>query len=187
MNIERLRPDHASAYRALMLEAYARDPDAFTASVEERGPLPLSWWEARVSEDADARELVIGGFEGVHLAGVAGLSFESRPKLRHKATLFGMYVHASARKRGLGRRLVHAALHSARERSGIEVVQLTVTEGNRAAHALYEACGFVAFGVEPLAVACGAGYSGKVHMWIAVERPSNASIAIAPREVAPRG
>ena len=187
MIIERLRPDHACAYRALMLEAYARDPDAFTASVEERGPLPLSWWEARICEDPSARELVIGGFEGERLAGVAGLSFESRPKLRHKAALFGLYVHASARKRGLGRRLVDAALDSARERSGIKVVQLTVTEGNRAAHALYEACGFVAFGVEPLAVACGAGYAGKVHMWVAVERASNASIAIASREVMQRG
>ncbi|MGI9025713.1 MAG: GNAT family N-acetyltransferase, partial [Burkholderiaceae bacterium] len=158
MNIERLRPVHASAYRALMLEAYARYPDAFTASVDERGPLPLSWWEARIADDPDARELVIGAFEGEQLVGVAGLSFESRPKLRHKATLFGMYVHASARKRGLGRRLVRAALESARDRSRIKVVQLTVTEGNRPAHALYEECGFVAFGVEPLAVESGAGY-----------------------------
>ncbi len=187
MNIERLRPVHASAYRALMLEAYARDPDAFTASVDERGPLPLSWWEARVCEDPRARELVVGGFEGERLVGVAGLSFESRPKLRHKATLFGMYVHANARKRGLGRRLVHATLDSARDRSGIKVVQLTVTEGNRPAQALYEDCGFVAFGIEPLAVASGAGYAGKVHMWIAVERASHASMAIASREDTQRG
>lgn len=187
MNVERLRPVHASAYRALMLEAYARDPDAFTASVDEREPLPLSWWEARVSEDPYARELVVGGFEGARLVGVAGLSFELRPKLRHKATLFGMYVHTSARKRGLGRGLVHAALDSARDRRGIRVVQLTVTEGNRPAQALYEDCGFVAFGVEPLAVESGSGYAGKVHMWIAVERASNASMAVASPEEMRRG
>lgn len=88
-----------------------------------------------------------------------------RAKARHKATLFGMMVPEAARGRGIGRALVEAALALARARGGVLLVNLTVTEGNAAAQALYERCGFVAFGVEPLAVAVDATFVAKTHMW----------------------
>ena len=164
-SIQRLQPGHAAAYRALMLDAYGRHPDAFTSSVAEREPLPLSWWEERLSADAQAPAVVLGAFTGAALAGAAGLSFEQREKARHKATLFGMYVPQQHRRSGLGRDLVLATLAEARARPGIRVVQLTVTQGNDAAQALYERCGFIPFGVEPMAVAIAGGFVNKVHMW----------------------
>lgn len=165
MTLRRLGSSDAPRYRELMLEAYALHPDAFTSSVEERTALPLSWWEKRLGADPQAAELVMAAFHEGQLAGVAGLSFERREKVRHKATLFGMYVPAGFRQRGLGRRLVHAVLAVARERPGIKLVQLTVTQGNTSAQALYESCGFTTFGVEPFAVAVGTGFVSKVHMW----------------------
>lgn len=161
----RLTPSDAPAYRALMLEAYALHPDAFTSSVAERAALPLAWWQARLDEAPLARELVLGAWSGAELAGVAGLSFDARDKARHKATLFGMYIPARFRGGGHGRSLVLAALDGARARAGVELVQLTVTQGNRAAQALYESCGFITFGLEPFAVALERGYVAKVHMW----------------------
>jgi GNAT superfamily N-acetyltransferase len=137
MNPVRLAPSHAAAYRNLMLEAYAQHPDAFTSSVQERAALPLSWWEARLSDASDASEIVFGSFVDGTLAGVAGLSFEHRDKTRHKATLFGMYVRDSCRGKGLGGQLVDEVLTCARTRAGVLLVQLTVTEGNlqlRAGH-----------------------------------------------------
>jgi RimJ/RimL family protein N-acetyltransferase len=53
----------------------------------------------------------------------------------------------------------------ARSRPGILLIQLTVTEGNLAALALYQRKGFVQFGLEPFAVAVGSGFVNKVHMW----------------------
>jgi RimJ/RimL family protein N-acetyltransferase len=172
MTIERLSPHHAPAYRALMLEAYARHPDAFTASVEERAGLPLAWWEARLAPGEMVDEMVFGALEGAELAGVAGLSFETRPKLRHKAGLFGMYVAPAWRARGRGLQLVQAVLAQARARPGIRQVQLTVSDGNAAAEALYARCGFVRFGVEPRAMALGDGFVAKVHMWCDLGPPS---------------
>lgn len=169
MNVQRLEPVHAPVYRALMLEAYESHPEAFTSSVGERAALPLSWWEGRLSQDTEAVELVIGSFQDHQLVGVAGLSFESREKVRHKATLFGMYVPSRARGHGVGAKLVLAALAEARSRPGIKLVQLTVTHGNRAAEALYQKHGFVQFGLEPLAVAIGNEYVSKVHMWRNIE------------------
>lgn len=172
--LRRLLPTDAPAYRALMLDAYARHPDAFTSSAAERAALPLAWWEARLAPGPDARECVIGAF--VHdgtaeaLAGVAGLSFEAREKVRHKATLFGMVVSPLHRGAGIGQALVEAALAEACARPDVHRVLLTVTEGNRAAEALYARCGFVAFGVEPQAVAVADGYVNKVHMACALVR-----------------
>ena len=169
MTIRRLVPEDAIAYRQLMLEAYERHPDAFTSSVSERAALPISWWESRLSEEQQASVVVFGAFDERQLVGVAGLSFETREKADHKATLFGMYVPAEFRHRGVGRELVLTALEHAKGRRRVKVVQLTVTDGNAAAQALYEHCGFVQFGLEPLAVAVGEQFVSKVHMWCNLE------------------
>jgi RimJ/RimL family protein N-acetyltransferase len=171
--IQRLEPEHAAVYRALMLQAYARHPEAFTSEVSERSDLPLSWWERRLSAEPRPQHMVFGAFADVEmageLAGVAGLSFETRPKLRHKAALFGMYVAPAFRQRGLGRALVNAVLAGAKARAGVKVIQLTVTQGNAKAIALYEACGFKPFGVEPFAMAVANGFVSKVHLWQEVD------------------
>ena len=54
-----------------------------------------------------------------------------------------LYVREAARRAGLGRALVEAALERARER-GCKRIELDVNEDNAAACALYEACGFLA-------------------------------------------
>ncbi len=165
MPIHRLTPTQASAYRALMLQAYALHPEAFTSSVTERSVLPLAWWQARLSESDAANDLVFGAFEGYELRGAAGLSFDTREKARHKATLFGMYVPTQFQGHGLGRQLVEAVLSYARSRAGVKLVQLTVTQGNAPAQTLYASCGFEVFGTEPMAVAVGDHFVNKVHMW----------------------
>lgn len=163
--VRRLAPPDAAAYRALMLEGYAGDPAGFTASVDERAGLPLAFWEARLACGDAAEQIVFGALVDGQLAGALGLAFERRPKLRHKARLFGMYVAPPARRRGLGRLLVEAALAAARARGGIVQVQLTVTDGNPAPQGLYARCGFRSFGSEPLAVLGAGGFVAQVHMW----------------------
>jgi ribosomal protein S18 acetylase RimI-like enzyme len=165
MTVKRLDRSHAAEYRALMLEAFELHPDAFISSHAERAALPLSAWELRLKPDPQPSELVLGAFRDDRLEGVVGLSFETREKARHKAHLIGMYVRAAFRRHGLARDLVQAALGEARSRPGVRLVQLMVTHGNRAAQALYESCGFVQYGLEPLAVAVGDGFVSKVHMW----------------------
>lgn len=174
MPIKRLDPSHVTEYRALMLEAFELHPDAFTSSFAERAALPLTKWESRLKTEPQAAELIFGAFEDGRLAGVVGLSFDSREKVRHKATLFGMYVPHRYRRHGLARQLVQATLAEARSRSGVKIVQLMVTHGNDAAQTLYEQCGFVQFGLEPFAVAVGDRFVSKVHMWCSINNESAA-------------
>lgn len=165
MTIRRLGVGDVPQYRQLMLEGYERHPEAFTSSVGERAALPASWWEARVGEAALPPSVVFGAFDEDRMVGVAGVSFETREKARHKATLFGMYVPPQFRHRGIGRRLVIAVLDHARSRPGVRLVQLTVTDINAEARTLYERCGFIEFGIEPIAVALGPSFVSNVHMW----------------------
>ena len=153
-----------------MLQAYADDPDVFTATVPEREPLPMEFWASRVSDDPDPGEMVFGAFLDDRLVGVAGLKLERRPRTMHKALLFGTRVLPEFRGQGIARALVEAVLEHARSMPGTRVVQLTVTESNAAAIQLYESCGFVRFGTEPFAIKVGERFASKVHMWCAVDQ-----------------
>jgi RimJ/RimL family protein N-acetyltransferase len=164
MQILRLLPSQASQYRALMLEAYKLHPTAFTSSHNERALLPLSWWEKRLAVSEPAEEVILGVWTEDVLSGIVGVQFENREKIRHKATLFGMYVPNQFQNRGYGRALVGAAIATASQRSGVTQMQLTVTEGNSAAIDLYKRAEFRQFGIEPKAVFVNGAYWGKIHM-----------------------
>ncbi|WLH45160.1 GNAT family N-acetyltransferase [Pseudomonas beijingensis] len=163
MNIRRLRASDALVYRELMLQAYALHPQAFTSSVSERAKLPINWWEARLGSRLD---VLLGAFVEQELVGIVGLALEPREKARHKALLFGMYVADAHRHQGLGHQLVQAALDEARRHTFLRLVQLTVTAGNDPALKLYQRCGFVLYGLEPMAIRMDDEYLDKIHMWL---------------------
>lgn len=167
MHVERLQPAHASAYRALMLEAYELAADAFTSTAAERAAEPESFWVRRIA-DAAGLSLALGAFDGTHLVGTVALEFTAKPKTRHKALVIGMYVRPAVRGQQVGGALLQAALLAAQQHPGIRMLTLTVTEGNEAAIGLYRRFGFEAFGVEPMAILTPDGFKGKVHMWRAM-------------------
>lgn len=164
IRVSPITASHVEAYRALMLEAYAAQPEAFTSTPEERAARPMSWWLERTGAGGGGDEIAFGAFVGGALAAAAGLAREGRAKTRHKAVLFGMYVAPAHRKLGLARRLVEAVVDHARALPGVDLLQLTVSEGNAAAIHLYERCGFVSYGVEPRAIRVGGRDIAKVHM-----------------------
>lgn len=164
MHIIPLTTEHAEAYRRLMLHGYRHAEDAFTSTYEERVPMPLSWWHQRLGDEhGECR--AFGALVDDEMVGAVALGFSERRKTRHKAYLIGLYVREAGRGKGAGRGLVAAVLDAARQRGGIRVVTLTVTEGNTPAIALYQAMGFETFGVEPMAMRSGDGFIAKLHMW----------------------
>lgn len=169
VRLRRLGTDDASEYRALMLEGYARFPRAFTSTVEERSSLPLGWWRARLEGGPDALQRVVGAFAGRTLVGVAGLRLHDRPRTRHKAWLYGMYVRPEAGASGVGRSLVGRIVGTAEALPDLSVLQLTVAEDNERARRLYESCGFRQFGLEPYANLLEGEVVALVHMWRSVD------------------
>ena len=167
--IRQLTQQDASAYRTLMLDAYARFSDAFTSTAEERQAKPLDWWGERIA-NPDGTSVAFGAFAGGALIGTVGLEFETRAKTRHKSLLFGMFIEPGHQGMRLGKELVEAALDHARTRPGSIVVQLMLTDGNETAQRLYESCGFTTFGIEPMGLFSDGVFRSKVHMWRRVDR-----------------
>lgn len=162
MHVAPLQPSDATRYRALMLEAYALAADAFTSTPQERAAEPDAWWVKRITH---AHSVVLGAFEGQELIGTVALEFSAKPKTQHKAHVLGMYVMPAFRATGAGRALLDGLITLAGQRPGIQVLNLTVTEGNDAAVNLYRSAGFEPFGTEPMAIRTPSGFKNKVYMW----------------------
>jgi len=165
IRIAALSAAHARQYRALMLHAYEHAADAFTSTVEERAREPESWWIQRIA-DPTGMAIAFGAFEGSELVGTVALEFSAKPKTKHKALVIGMYVMPEWRGNGAARALLQAAIDRCKSRGDILVMQLTVTDGNEPAMALYRNAGFRPFGTEPMAIRTPAGFRSKVHMWL---------------------
>jgi ribosomal protein S18 acetylase RimI-like enzyme len=162
MHIRRLEPQDAQPYRDLRLRGLREHPQAFTSSHEEDSRLPLAAAQQRLTSP---HQRFWGAYDGVTLCGIVGLDVGTRAKDRHKATVVGMFVAPECTGKGMGRALIEALLHDARK-SGIELLVLTVTEGNDAARRLYEQAGFRSFGIEPGAVRIDGRALAKNHMYL---------------------
>ena len=145
LEIRRLRPDEAAAFRALRLEALDRDMLTFASDPAEEAAKPERWFVERIEEG------VFGALVGGRLVGIAGYSRHPGAKQRHKAQLYGMYLHPDHRRQGLAGKLVAAVIEHARG-DGAEILLLASNAGNTAAIRLYELAGFRQYGVEPRAL-----------------------------------
>jgi RimJ/RimL family protein N-acetyltransferase len=162
MQIRRLGPDDALNYRALRIRALWEFPEAFTSSFEEDEKQPIEAWEVRLGGE---NMIFWGAFEGDTLCGMVGLERERRAKNRHKGTVIGMYVSQEYFGTGMGKALLDALLEGARD-LGLELLVLTVTEGNTVATNFYEAAGFRSFGIEPRAIKVDGRPYAKNHMYL---------------------
>lgn len=140
--IRALEPTDAAAYQATRLRALREDPDAFLSSYEEEQHQTLDETRARIETLRAAGGAIFGAFDGDRLVGLTGLAPARHQKARHRITVWGVWVEAAARRRGLSRALLEAALADARGR-GFELAELTVATTMTAARALYEKAGFL--------------------------------------------
>ncbi|MBR0872904.1 GNAT family N-acetyltransferase [Bradyrhizobium tropiciagri] len=158
IELRRLMPADAALYREIRLEALRTSPEAFASAFETESARPVGWFAERLENGA----VVLGAFDGRELVGILGFIIGDGPKRRHKGTLVGMYVRASGRRTGVGRRLVEAALDLAAQ--SVELVDLGVTGGNEPAYRLYRSMGFVEYGVERHALKIDGRYYDEILM-----------------------
>ena len=72
MQIRRLEPGNALAFRAIRLEALRESPAAFGSSYEEEAVLPLEAFAARLTARSD--RTMFGAFVDTAIVGLAGVS-----------------------------------------------------------------------------------------------------------------
>ncbi|WP_229198630.1 GNAT family N-acetyltransferase [Bradyrhizobium acaciae] len=156
--VRRLSPADAALYRDIRLEALRLSPEAFGSAYETESAHPVAWFAERLARGA----VMLGAFRGSELAGIVGFVAADGPKRQHKGALVGMYVRQAARRGGVGRLLVEAALELAAQ--SVELVQLIVVKGNEPAVRLYESMGFVAYGLEQHALKVDGRYYDDILM-----------------------
>ena len=172
IDLRRLGPEDAVAYREIRLEALADSPHNFSSTLESEQDQPLDRFAARLADD-----LVLGAFSGPRLIGVAGFYVQARPKHRHKGMLWGMYVHPDHRAAGIGRKLVEAIIAHARQH--VELLQLFVIADNMPARRLYASLGFVEYGIERNATK----YQGQYHDDVLMALPLMVDTAVETEEI----
>lgn len=146
MVIRRLRPTDVLEYRRVRLLALRESPTTFGSSYSEEARRPLSHLRKRLEEGSGS--WVLGALEDRRLVGIIRLVRMEGRKERHKASIFGMYVAKSGRRKGIGRGLLKVAISRAKKMKGVRTVQLTAVTSNLAAMALYKGAGFVEYGRE---------------------------------------
>lgn len=180
-SFKRLRPVDAEILIALRREALETDPLAFSASLADDVGLALDHVRAALADDQG--QAVFGCLDGTRLVGIVGIVRAAKVKQRHTAQVWGMYVTPGARERGIGRRLLAAAIEHARRWPGVEQVHLSVTDSAAVARHLYETAGFREWGHAARALACDGRFVGESHLVLDLEQgceapPRTASVRL---------
>ena len=132
IRIEPMLPGDAEAVLAIYAEGIATGNATFQTEVPS--------WEEWDAGHLEAPRLVARDEDG-RVLGWCALSPISRRPVYAGVTEESVYVAASARGRGIGRRLLEA-MAKASEDAGIWTMQTGIFPENKASIALHEACGF---------------------------------------------
>ena len=153
LNIRALTEDDAGDFRRLRLRALKEQPNAFGSSYEAESAQPLEAVAGRMRRTAASPDdFTLGAYREGELVGMVGFFREQREKMRHKGTIWGMFVPSEEQGKGIGRALLTEAVKRARLVPGLEQVGLAVVTPNRRARGLYASLGFETYGVEPNAL-----------------------------------
>ncbi|MGE6260651.1 N-acetyltransferase family protein [Heyndrickxia sporothermodurans] len=161
MNIKRLESKDAELYRNLRLKALKDHPEAFGSSYEEEKNHPIETFADKIHSDTI---FTFGAFDQKELIGIVTLVREVKLKLKHRASIFAMYVLPEKRSFGVGNALMTKAINKANELNGIEQIYLSVVSTNSHAKKLYASLGFEKFGYEKRALKLNDQYVDEEHM-----------------------
>ena len=141
--------DDAGLLRELRLESLAMHPTALAADLAMTTAEGMEIWQDRIAEYSSEKSGVINiACAGDELIGMAGVTRGHWPKMRHGATLWGVYVKPGWRGLHIGRGLINGCIQWARE-NRMTVLYLGVTNTELAAIRCYTHCGFTEYGIEP--------------------------------------
>jgi ribosomal protein S18 acetylase RimI-like enzyme len=146
--IKKLEPSDWQEWRDIRLEALTLHPEAFGSDIETETMRSESEWRSTLSDST-----IFAGLMNNKIVGVIGFFISTPVKMRHRGTLFGMYINKDFRKSGLSHALMEHVINFARGK--VLQIHCTVITSNPGAKHLYERHGFTIYGIEPRALKMG--------------------------------
>jgi ribosomal protein S18 acetylase RimI-like enzyme len=144
--IRNLEPKDATDFKNLRIYAMQESPRSFGSSVQDEQNRSLEQIQTMLSSHPS---FGLGVFDTDKLIGLARCECSNRIKTRHKADIYGVYIHPNYRGQGLARRLLEQLILQAKAINGLETLLLAVSEHNAPARGLYQSLGFLEWGKEP--------------------------------------
>jgi GNAT superfamily N-acetyltransferase len=106
-----------------------------------------AFWRGQMPGLADGSRFLFVAEDNGRIVGTTVLTLAPQPNAPYRAEIGKMLVHSSARRQGLGTRLLNAAEESARG-MGRTLLLLDTLAGS-AGERLYRSCGWISYGVVP--------------------------------------
>jgi L-amino acid N-acyltransferase YncA len=147
----------AEAYQVLRLRSLQEHPEAFALALEDQQQTSLETVARRLEQPSTER-YILGAFEGETLIGILSFRRWDGLKIRHRASVGGMYVPPESRGRGVGKAPLDEAIERARAITGVEDLILAMTVGNDRARSLYLQAGFTPVAIDPRYIKVGEQY-----------------------------
>lgn len=152
MLIRKLTKDDVEAYQQLRLQALQQNPEVFGSTYEREVKFSTEHILKHL-EPIENEQFIIGAFDATQkLLGIVSFKREQSPKMRHKGTVYGMYVTPEIRNQSIGLQLLMHFIRECEIIDGLEQLNLSVVSTNKSAIALYEKVGFVHYGHEKRAL-----------------------------------
>ena len=161
VDIRRLTEEDWAAVRTIRLRALETAPEVFGTTLDQEAGQPESFWRSRLADPLNA---MVCGFDGHGAVAFAGLREGAGGNVRHRATIWGVFVAETHRSQRLGRQVMTALLALADDLPGIETTELNVRADNPSAIALYRSLDFHAIGTIPRALKHEGRYGDEVMM-----------------------
>jgi ribosomal protein S18 acetylase RimI-like enzyme len=147
INILEIKSDQLKIYKEFLRTGLINDEENFRISPDDDLHAPFPTLD---QEDS----FTLGAYVENSLAGVVSFTRDGadREKLKHKGTLFRMYVSERYRGMGIAQKLIKALIRKVERIKDVEQINLTVISTNTTAKLLYEKHGFVTFASEQHAI-----------------------------------
>ena len=166
-----LQNSDAGAFRAHRLRALETDPGAFPGSIVQYEDELLSLTGQYLGRVAVSSDEILLGAKIDTLIGTVGLTREREPKIRHRATLWGLYVVPERRRLGVGKSLLAELMNLVdRRMPDLKQIHAWVTVGEERPKKLLAGFNFEQLCIEPNALFVNGEYLDRYHLLL--DRPT---------------